>query len=207
MSMSALLYLDVETSDWVREDLPPDDPAQPTIVQLAAVLADERRTYAALAALVRQDQWAPRRGRRVLVAQRATDKHGITDADCERWGEPPDLLLHSLRRMTARADLVVGHNVSFDTVAVDQALAMQSLPRMSWPNSFCTMRESAAIVKIPGRGSGEWKWPRLAEAYYHFTKRELRRAHDALHDVYACRQVYLGIVRHRTSALAKDGVG
>ena len=43
------------------------------------------------------------------------------------------------------------------------------------------------------RNNRSWKTPTLGEAYAHFTGRPMERAHNALADVDACIDVYLGI--------------
>lgn len=47
----------------------------------------------------------------------------------------------------------------------------------------------AGICKLPGQ-YGDWKWPKLTEAYQHAFGKTFDGAHDALADVRACKDVY-----------------
>ena len=49
------------------------------------------------------------------------------------------------------------------------------------------------VLKLPGKYDS-YKWPTLAEAYRHFTGKELEGAHDALVDSEACLVVFRGLV-------------
>jgi hypothetical protein len=46
------------------------------------------------------------------------------------------------------------------------------------------------ICKLPSKYPGEYKWPRLIEAYRHAFGKDFTGAHDALADVRACKEIY-----------------
>jgi len=191
------LYFDTETSDY-HESTSPSLP-----VQIAAILATEFRTIATISCIVSQRCW---QGVKLNpIADRVVSIHGITPEMCDLYGWPPDLVIGRLRCMLERARCVVAHNIGFDLSVMNYACGVQHVPKLSWPEQFCTMRESAGIVRIPSAGRYSidgWKAPRLAEAYRFFAKKEMSGAHDALGDVYGCRLVHRGILRHR-EALAR----
>jgi DNA polymerase-3 subunit epsilon len=171
------------------------------VVQIAAVLEDDAgRTVAALSAILRQDSWPeaanPQRSRpRVMVTERCTAVHGITNEMVDRYGQPPDLVLHQLRRMFEASSQQVAHNVEFDIGALASMCSVLHSPRLPIDRPFCTMRQSTDIVAATSASGGR-KWPKLGEAYAYFQKRPLNNAHDALVDVYGCRSVYRGLVKH-----------
>jgi DNA polymerase III epsilon subunit-like protein len=57
---------------------------------------------------------------------------------------------------------------------------------------FCTMRAMTPRCRLPSRRRGEFKWPKLEEAYEHVfgTKPPAAAAHTALGDVTACRELF-----------------
>ena len=193
------LYLDTETSDYHEAH----SPSLP--VQIAAILATESRTIATVSCILNQRQW---QGIRINpIADRVVNIHGITPDIADTYGWPPDLAIGRLRHMLNKAASVVAHNIEFDLSVMDHACGVQKIPRLCWPERFCTMRESAGVLRIPSGGRysiGGWKAPKLTEAYRWFAKKEMVSNHDALHDVFACRLVHRGILRHRENLLKTD---
>jgi DNA polymerase-3 subunit epsilon len=194
------LYFDTETSDYST----PDAPSLP--VELAAVLGDEDRVVATLAVVLSQTQWPGVREN--PVAERVISIHGISPRMCAVYGEAPIIVLEMFRRMVAKAQAVVAHNVEFDLSVMNGAFAAMQLPGVAWPPAHCTMRASAPVVRIPSGGRyaiGGYKAPKLAEAYRYFARKDLTNAHNALTDVYACRLVHRGLLRlEREKTLASD---
>lgn len=198
------LYIDTETAMFTQAaqggDVPP--------VQIAAVLAMEDRVVGTLSFVLSRRLWlavGP-----VQIEQRCVDIHGITEAMCDEFGVGPDVVLNQLRWMASKASVTVAHNIQFDVGIVDGSYRMQSLPPLAWPRQFCTMRESAGILRIPSGGRyaiGGFKAPKLSEAYRFFAKRDFSGAHDALADAYACRLVHRGILRHRAAEAAGSASG
>jgi DNA polymerase III subunit epsilon len=186
------LYVDAETSDYHEED------NQSLPVQVAAILAGENRILATLCCLISQRMW---KGIRLNpIAQRVTDMHQITPEMCDAFGWPPDLVIGRLRQMAERAAVVVAHNCVFDVSVLRHMCGVQRVPPIEFASEFCTMVESADILRIPSGGRYSirgWKAPKLAEAYRFFAKREMTGAHDALYDVMACRTVHRGILAYR----------
>lgn len=189
------LYLDTETADFSTAAAP----ALP--VQIAAILATEDRVLATVAALIRRE-WEG--DKRIPITQRVIAIHSITPDLCDDYGWPADLLLNRLRVMLDSAQVVVGHNISFDIGVVDHAVATQHLPRFEWPPQFCTMIESSPICRMDSVGKfniAGFKPPKLVEAYRFFARKEMTGAHDALADAYGCRYVHKQILRHRAKPI------
>lgn len=199
MSNFPALYIDTETSDYHERDAP----SLP--VQIAAILATEGRVVATLSCILSQRCW---QGIRLNpIADRVIIKHGITSEICDAFGWPPDAVINRLRQMADRAEVVVAHNIEFDIEVLEHACGVQRVPPLLIRSKFCTMRESAGILRIPSSGRyaiDGWKAPKLTEAYRWFAKKEMTNAHDALHDAFGCRLVHRGILAHRAAAVSDN---
>jgi hypothetical protein len=58
----------------------------------------------------------------------------------------------------------------------------------------CTMEASTNVLRIPSPyRAGEFKWPKLSEAYQHFTGALMQNAHNASADTAACAAVYFAM--------------
>jgi len=191
----AHLYFDTETSDYYEDTAP----ALP--VEIAFLLERGDRILAVFSTTLDQAGWHEIRWN--PIAQRVIDKHGVDESMSRRYGLAPEVVLNIFRKVTSVADVVVGHNISFDLKVIDWAFSVQCLPPLVWPEAkFCTMRESAEMVGIPSGGRyaiNGYKAPKLEEAYRHFTGRELgNAAHRAMGDVYATRAVHRHILLARS---------
>ncbi len=194
------IYWDTETTDYWDFKKPPTDPEQPMLAQIAAILEDESgRTVAAMSALLRQDMWPcdddiQRRRPLVRITPRVTEVHGITNEQCARYGQDPQLVLNQFRLMMERAEEHVGHNIEFDMGVLRNFCRVMHVPEVVLPKKYCTMMSPEARATF-----GE-RWQKLGNSYYHFSGRPLNGAHDALVDVYGCRTVYRGLTRDRAES-------
>lgn len=158
-----ILFIDTETTGMLNFNAPAEDPSQPRMVQLAAILNDSGgNRMAELCCLIKPDGWT------IPPAVQAI--HGITTEQCDQFG-----------MFAGQALSMVGRMIDCATWPAE---IFEGKPK------FCTMLKSTDICKIPSpRGRG-FKWPKLEEAYLHFLKTELKDAHDAMHDVRACEAIY-----------------
>ena len=201
-----ILFLDTETNKYWLDRAEVSDEAQAIAVQVAALLEDDRgQLISGGSTLLSRSGWARRR--MIEIEERCVEKHGISEGMLDRLGEPPQLMANRFRWMLERATLVVGHNIPFDVQIMDATFAALALPPLSWPPTFCTMRESTDIVRKPSSRSGhQYGWPKLGEAFYHFVRRPLPGAHNALYDIIGTQQVYRGILRHRAAEVSEPFV-
>jgi DNA polymerase III subunit epsilon len=195
-----ILFFDTETTDKYNFKVPVDDPSQPHLVQLAYILAsDLGEEYQQYSTLVKPDSRYP-------LSDKALETHGIDLATSLRDGMPIYDVLKDFWKTSLQASLWVAHNVDFDVAVMRTQFARNKLPCNIGPLSrqFCTMRRSTAICRIASPYNGnEFKWPKLAEAYKHFTGRDLEKAHDALFDVQACKEIYFHILRHEEREMTR----
>ena len=204
-----LAFIDTETTGIPDYSLPVDHPDQPSIVQVAIILTDDtgevvKQHYKTLVRPMPFCKWSAQ----------AEAVHGISQKRAQLRGMRPEFLATDIMQLTEGAT-IIAHNAQFDGFLVSALLshfaATADLCRWRAKRVICTMLKSAPILKLPRKGNrhdfheqapGDYKMPRLAEAYRFFTGSDLEGAHDAMADAEACRQVYLGIQRHR----AQEGV-
>lgn len=191
----ALLFFDAEATGLVYRNRPSNDPSQPHIVQLAALLTDDcGKEISSMSVIVKPDGWS--------IPEQASNVHGITTDMADKYGIPIKDALNLFTALLNKSDEVIGHNVDFDMLVTEAEMHRAELSvEDCWPGSgygFCTMRKSVDIRKIPHPGGWKgYKWPKLSEAYKHFFDKELEGAHDAMVDVRACAEVYFEIMKHR----------
>lgn len=198
--MSLLLCYDTETSGLPLYDQPSEDPRQPHIAQLAALLVDSdtRKTIASMNVIVQPAGWE--------IPAEVTAIHGITTEHAMDVGVSEDLALDMFMEFWFNSSLAgaaprlrIAHNESFDARIIRIAMKRyRSLdPGMAdvWKDApkACTMQMSTPILKLPSAKKSGYKWPKLAEAYKHFTGKDLVDAHSALADAQACLDVYYAI--------------
>jgi len=184
------LIFDTETTGMVEFRKPPEDPSQPDLIQLGMLLIDT-------------DDWEPRARHSFLVQLNegvridpgAREAHGISEEDCARYGIVSMVACSLFNQSCLQADIIVAHNLSFDVSIMKTALhRLGNKPhRMDGRQMVCTKESSTDVLKLPGKYG--YKWPTLAEAYTHYTGREIEGAHDALVDSEACLAIFRGLVQ------------
>ncbi|MAG32594.1 MAG: hypothetical protein CL908_17050 [Deltaproteobacteria bacterium] len=187
--MKALIF-DTETTGMVQFRKPPEDSSQPDLIQLGMLLVETA-------------DWKPRARHSLLVQLAegvriepgAKEAHGISEEDCARYGIASVVACSLFNQACMQADIIVAHNLSFDASIMKTALhRIGNKPhRMDGRQLVCTKEYSTDVLKLPGNYG--YKWPTLAEAYKHYTGRELEGAHDALVDTEACLEVFRGLVQ------------
>lgn len=204
--MGLLLFADTETCGFPNDRLPDDHPAQPPLVQLGLILADEDNgaEWATLDVVIRPNGYG--------IPESASRVHGVTTAIAELVGIPLSCAIPMYVHFRNRARMVVCHNPKFDLAIMRQAIARNGKPvTLPGPDLvFDTAERSADLVGLPstdrmkeyGRG-GQKKTPKLTESYRFFFGRDYDGAHSALADARACKDVYFEILRRE--ALAAGG--
>lgn len=181
------LFFDTETSGKANFKLPATHPSQPRLVQLAAVLttnACEEISHANI--LVQPCGWG--------IEPDAEAVHGISNEHARDCGIPVMGALSIFYHMASRAESFHAFNYEFDSMimAGEYHHAGKTnpllLPDKGW---LCEMKTMTPICKLPpGFRGGDYKWPKLQEAYFHCFKKEFDEAHDALADVRAMIAVH-----------------
>lgn len=194
--MTFALFYDTETTGLPLFDQPSDDPRQPHIVQLAAVMVEleTKKPVQSMNVIIRPDSWD--------IPEEVSRIHGITKDVAFMVGVPELSAISMFCFMFANCQTRIGHNEKFDARII--RIALKRYPVMDpdmWKaaTSECTQRLSTQIMqmaptdKMMAAGRFHTKSPKLSEAYLHFTGKSLEGAHNALVDVKACMAVYFAI--------------
>jgi DNA polymerase III subunit epsilon len=192
-----IIIYDTETTGLPLWDKPSEHPAQPRIVQLAALLTDDDgNKQASMDLLIRPDGFT--------IPEEVTKIHGISTERATECGVPISEALSVFFTLWSCSSLRIGHGQSFDERLVRIEMKRPDAQKFSvspddWKagESYCTMQTSKPILKLPptdkmlAAGRGGFKTPKLSEAYEHFIGEEMVNAHDAMVDVTATLAVYL----------------
>jgi DNA polymerase III epsilon subunit-like protein len=124
-----------------------------------------------------------------LIPDDASRIHGITTEKAHETGVPIAPVLRTFYSLIQSASWIVGHNVSFDIFCAQVEFTKRNYanPFLEKP-TFCTMKSSTDICKLPGQYG--WKWPKLGEAYEFAFGDKLVNAHNAMSDLRATLRVY-----------------
>lgn len=189
-----ILFFDTETTGLPLWREPSDDPRQPHVVEIACELWNDGVAGGAFHAIVNPG---------VPIPDEVAAIHGITTEIAAAQGVEPVLALDAFLDLLAEADLLCGHNVSFD-VRLMRIMAARHRGE-KWDNplpTFCTMRKTTDICRILSerpRHAEDWKWPRLTEAYRHFFGEEMDGAHSAATDCAGSRRIYFHLISLETA--------
>jgi DNA polymerase III epsilon subunit-like protein len=184
------LFFDTETTGIALFKEPASHEKQPNVVQLAAILSDKDTIYAEVSMLVTPCDIDPK----WTLSAEVQKVHGITKEMLEISGIPTSTACIIFRDLVLHADLLVCHNVDFDRkmmqVAYTRAKQSTALKILTESKSFCTMKTTTNLCKLPGPWRGAYKWPKLMELHKFLFGAEFEDAHDALADVRATRKCY-----------------
>lgn len=185
------LFYDTETTGLINFKIPSDDPSQPHLVQLAALLMDdEGNEIQSLSVIIEPNGYE--------IPKEASDVHGISTEMARLVGIPLSVAAYPFFHMKAKASRIIAHNINFDNriMRIVSKRIEGFVESENEPEKFCTMMKAKNIVNLPptekmvAAGMNFPKSPRLEECIKHFFNEELEGAHDALVDVRACARVY-----------------
>ena len=188
---------DTETSGLPLYNEPSEDPRQPHLVQVAAVVydTDTRKIVHAFEAIIRPDRWQ--------IPTDVSEIHGITHAYAYDVGIPEISALNALRDLHAGVAFRVAHNESFDAriirIGLMRYFTQDAADTWKASPAQCTQVQSTPILKLPpsekmlAKGMRGHKTANLREAYQFFTHKLLADAHSAMADALACKAVWLAI--------------
>lgn len=192
------LIFDTETTNLPNRQLSLEHSDQARICQLACLLVDQEfNELSVFCSFIKPDRWN--------MNPKALDRHGISVQLCEECGISIETALRVFEGFVLAADKCVAHGLSFDTSMLDIELALAGRSSVfdykdgSW---LCTMLASTPICKLPSKfGNGQYKWPKLSEAYSFFVGTTFINQHDALADVKATAKVFQCLVNNKILTL------
>jgi DNA polymerase-3 subunit epsilon len=201
--MRALFY-DTETTGLPLWNEPSEDPRQPHILQLAALLVDldTRKVHGSIDLTVAPAGWE--------IPPEVTAIHGITNEHAAAVGVGEVLAINVFLDLWQRADIRIGHNETFDARIVRIGLHRFEqflMWRERWKagKAQCTQQLATPILKLPptekmrNAGFNKHKSANLREAYKHFYGSDLVGAHSAMADAQACQYVWFAIKQPRAA--------
>lgn len=201
-------FFDTETTGLPNYNLDLVDPAQPRVLQFAALLTDENgNEVSAFKCPIKPDGWEVDERLEVNGRKTAFAVHGLTNDYLSKYGVSMKTALIMFRMFQNQSQIKIAHNYRFDGFLIKaehQRIGMDAGPDIE---KFCTMKAMTDIMKLPPTdkmvGAG-FTWPKsanLGEAYKFCTGKTHEKAHDALADVRACKEVFFWI---RNNGLFKD---
>ena len=124
----------------------------------------------------------------VAIPPEATAIHRITN-DMSSLGRDFGDVFPIFYALHEAADMVVGHNLTFDLNMINVELLRRRLPVLQTTVQFCTMREGTAVCNLLHE-SGYVKWPKLVELHMHLFGEVPVGLHDARVDAMACLRCF-----------------
>lgn len=195
--MNYAIVYDTETSGLPLFSEPSEDPRQPHIVQLAAIVVDldTREQISSMNTIIRPEGWT--------IPNAVAAIHGITTERALAEGIPEEDALDMFLSMWDQK-LRVAHNESFDARIIRIAQSRfgydeTQLALWKGGKALCTQRMATPLMRIPptpkmrAAGFSKFKSANLQEAFTHFTGAPFEDAHSAMADVKACMAVYFAI--------------
>ncbi|MBC7503914.1 3'-5' exonuclease [Candidatus Gracilibacteria bacterium] len=174
---------------------------QPYIIQFAAIVS-ELGADGTVREIERHDILIKPR---VSIPFGASQVNGIYDRDVV---DVPYIenSIDTIMKVLNSADIVVGHNVSFDEQILSYELDRLGRSGDYTPiQSICTMRTSTDYCKLPGRGFA-WKSPKLSELHRFLFDEYFDGAHNALIDVEATGRSFFELVKRGVIRLEEKSV-
>lgn len=163
---------------------------QPYIIQFAAIVFD----YSEDASITEIERHNILIKPRVSIPFGASQVNGIYDKDVV---DVPYIeeYIDSIMKVLNGADIVVGHNISYDEEILWYELARLGRTGEYTPaQSICTMRLSTDYCKLPGQGFA-WKSPKLSELHRFLFDEYFDGAHNAIVDVEATGRSFFELVK------------
>ena len=118
--------------------------------------------------------------------------HDIKVEECKEKGHSFVKVIQEFFKDVKGCDILVCHNVDFDIGIIKNELRKRK-KRVSKQEitTFCTMKATKDICKLPGAYEGSYKYPKLTELYkFLFEKEPDLKMHDALNDCIVTLECY-----------------
>ncbi len=181
--MNLLLPFDTETTGMPDWKTPSGGENQPHLVQIAALLVDDDtgKTIQSIDLIIKPDGW--------VIPEEVSAIHGITNEMAMDVGVPEVDALVAFVALWKASDRRIAFNRTFDQriirIATKRYFEEDVVDQWAEKGDFdCAMMMAQKVMG--------GKRPNLADAYKHFTGKDLIDAHSAMADTQACLEVYRG---------------
>lgn len=182
--MKTVLVYDNETNGLPVWSTPSDDPCQPHIVQLAAVLCatEPQEVMQSIDLIIKPDGWE--------ISEEMTSIHGISNEFAHDVGVSEKMAVEMLLDLCGNADRVA-YNKTFDQRIIRIALKRYGLSEEiqdKWAEKDDHHDPMRMFQKIYGG-----KNTKLVDAYLKVTGKTLVDAHTAMADTLACKEIFFAL--------------
>lgn len=196
-----VLIFDTETTGLIPKHTVPID-EQPYVLQLSYIVydVDTNRVIKIADFIIRPPD-------HVVIQPLITEITGITREICDSQGVPIDVALRAFNEDYERCDLIVAHNIEFDSEMIRIEVMRNSdlgttgcpliktmFPLDNSKPTYCTMihgRGLCNIQRIAASGRTWIKPPRLEELYERLFGEKPTNLHNALVDTYVCLRCFV----------------
>jgi len=179
------LFFDTETTGLPRNWRAPvnDLDNWPRLVQIAWVLYKDGIIVSSDDLIVRPENFE--------IPVEASTIHGITTERAEREGISLRSALEEFNNLVAKADYLVGHNISFDEMIVGAEFLRMNMPNcLPIKQKICTKEMSTNFCAIPSVNGYGYKWPKLSELHIKLFGMGFGDSHNARADVEATAKCF-----------------
>ena len=183
------LFFDTETTGLPKSWKAPitDTDNWPRLVQLAWLAYDaEGNKVAGDNSIVKPEGFE--------IPEAVAKIHGITTDKALFEGKDLQVVLQIFHSRICQAEILVGHNISFDTNIIGAEFVRLGIPPVTPPRrKVCTMMSSTKFCNLPGpRGP---KWPKLQELHNKLFSENFAEAHNAAADIGATARCFFELKR------------
>lgn len=186
------LFFDTETTGLPKDYKAPawETNNWPRLVQLAWVATDEN------GGIKSSGNWIIK-PEGFIIPNEASDLHGVSTERALNEGLNLKTQLEIFAKEVNEADVLIAHNMSFDTKIVSaeyHRTGYQRSPLYGKP-AICTMMNSTKYCALPNaNGRGGNKWPKLFELHTKLFGCGFDGAHDASVDIAATVKCYFEMI-------------
>jgi DNA polymerase III epsilon subunit-like protein len=196
-----IFVFDVETTGLMSDKNASitDTTKWPYIVQLSYLIYD---TVFNKITLINDD--IIRLPKSIIISDICSGIHGITNEKSQALGVDIKYALIKFNEYIKKADIIVGHNISFDKRLIMVECIRNSI-RQNFTvngirkNEYCTMKNGINICKIQAEtytGRKYFKYPKLSELYYHYFKKIPDGLHNSKIDILVTLRCYCMMIHN-----------
>lgn len=197
--MKIIVY-DTETTGLPKKSsVPPrieEESFYPYIVQLSYIMYDTEENK-----LLKIYDNVVKIPENIVISEESIKLHGITREIMDEKGIPITDGLKSFLEDANTAELIVGHNVSFDNMMIQIEMLRNNFTNLDLfsrsQRFYCTMKNTVELcgIKTCYKNSTKTynKFPKLIELYNHLFTLSPTKLHNSLNDVVLCLQCFCKI--------------
>ena len=187
-----VLVFDTETTGLPTERNAPitETEKYPHIVQMSFILYDDETNH-----IINIQDHIIKLPENVPLPEESVKIHGITREKCNKKGIPISDALDQFNLIIQQADVIVGHNITFDRHQIMVECIRNNKPNyFDKKKEFCTMFRSINLCSIekvnPKTGKTYFKFPNLSELHEKLFGNRPKGTHDSMADILICMRCY-----------------